>query len=169
MKYRVRGVAAVLLGGLVVASWPLFYGGAEAHGQVVRDLPATDRAIEPAVEEVFQVGSIAGAAWETFGAEVRVAFDREGNLFVFDTDNARIVVVDHLGGLVREFGQAGGGPGEFRMPMGFTVTPEDEVVVSDVGQQALLIFSTEGEFLRSVPLDLEKGVPGSGLVADPSG
>lgn len=169
MKYRVRGVAAVLLGGLVVASWPLFSGGAEAHGQAVRDLPATDRAIEPAVEEVFQVGSIAGAAWETFGAEVRVAFDREGNLFVFDTDNARIVVVDHLGGLVREFGQAGGGPGEFRMPMGFTVTPEDEVVVSDVGQQALLIFSTEGEFLRSVPLDLEKGVPGSGLVADPSG
>jgi hypothetical protein len=169
MNTRVRKSAAALLGGLLLASWPMFSEAAEARGQVVRDLPATDRAIEPAVEDVFEVGSIAGAAWETFGEEVRVAFDREGNLFLFDTDNARIVVVDRQGRLVREFGQAGGGPGEFRMPMGFTVTPGGEVVVSDVGQQALLIFSTEGEFLRSVPLDLEKGVPGAGFVADPSG
>ena len=54
MNTRVRLFSAALLGGLLLASWPMFSEAAEARGQVVRDLPATDRAIEPAVEDVFE-------------------------------------------------------------------------------------------------------------------
>jgi hypothetical protein len=49
------------------------------------------------------------------------------------------------------------------------VTPDGEVVVSDIGQRGLLVFSTEGEYLRTVALDLEKGAPGPDFVADPAG
>ena len=51
MNTRARLFAVALFGGLLLASWPMFSRAAEARGQVVRDLPATDRAIEPAVEE----------------------------------------------------------------------------------------------------------------------
>ncbi len=42
-----------------------------------------------------------------------VAVDQEGNMYVSDGGNARVVVFDAAGRLVRTFGQKGSGPGEF--------------------------------------------------------
>ena len=59
------------------------------------------------------MGAVAGEDWETFGNVFDLAFDRVGNLYVVDTQGARIVVVNPEGRFVRELGGVGGGPGEF--------------------------------------------------------
>ena len=80
--------------------------------QVV-ELPAEDRLLDADFEEVYRVGAVTGEDWETFGNVHDLAFDRLGNLYVVDTQGARIVVVNPEGGFVRQLGGVGTGPGEF--------------------------------------------------------
>ena len=94
------------------------------HAQNVIELMDGDRWIEPDFEEVYRVGVQYGDSWETFGSVVRVAFDEQGSLYVFDRgirEDLRILVFDHSGTFLREFGSAGRGPGEFRFPTAYTV------------------------------------------------
>ncbi len=75
--------------------------------------------------------------------------DAEGNIFVGDGLNYRIAVFDDTGHFLRSFGREGSGPGEFRIPSLRGIF-EGEVSVSDVREGRLSIFTTEGEFVRSV-------------------
>jgi hypothetical protein len=153
-----------------LASFGLVFWMAEAVGaQVVKELPGQDRPANPVVQDIYSVGSMDGDDWELFSSSVEVAFDGHGNLFVMDVENSRIVVVAPDGTLLNEFGRAGGGPGEFLMPMGFTVTRDDEVVVLDLGHRGFQVFATDGTFLRSVPLDIELGMPANPFLADGMG
>ena len=91
------------------------------RGQEIVDLPGTDRELSADFEEVFRVGSINGDVWETFGEIAGLAFDAQGNLFVLDRQALQVTVIDREGNFVRTIGSEGEGPGEFRMPMQFTV------------------------------------------------
>lgn len=121
-------------------------------GQAVSELPNRDQSIGVEATEVFSVGSLAGEEWETFSRVSGVAFDAEGNLYLLDADNFRVVKVDGQGRLVAEMGKKGGGPGEFGMPMGFAVTPLGEVRVFDFGNQGFVLFDPDGEFKTTIPL-----------------
>ena len=137
--------------------------------QDVADLPGSDRALTPSLEDVFVIGAFDGAEWEAFGERVYVRFGPDGNLFVFDADNFRILKVSPEGGLLAEFGGEGGGPGELQMPMGFVVLSNGEVVVTDLGNRAFVVYDGDGEYLRNVPLDLAAGLPAPDAMADPTG
>ena len=52
--------------------------------QEVVELPGQDQRIEPDFEEVYRVGVLDGESWEMFGQVSQVAFDGQGNLYVFD-------------------------------------------------------------------------------------
>ncbi len=126
-----------------------------AQAQEVIELPARDQPMEPDFEEVYGVGVLEGESWEMFGQVSRVAFDAEGNLYVFDgadmgSDNLRVLVFDPAGGFTREFGSSGGGPGEFNRPTGFAVLRDGTTVVSDVGHRAYQLFDASGVFQRMV-------------------
>ena len=88
---------------------------APAAAQEVIELPGQDRMINANFEELYRVGSFDGDEWETFGEIGGTAFDDAGNLYVFDRQASRVVVVDPQGNFLRDFGDAGEGPGEFRM------------------------------------------------------
>ena len=94
-----------------------------------------------------------------------VAFDPAGNLYVLDTQAARISVVDLGGSLVRQTGQEGEGPGEFAgasAPMlRFTVLGDGRIAVYDPGRRAFAMFRGDGKFERS----LRAGVLPDGGVA----
>ena len=60
--------------------------------QEVIELPAEDRLLDADFEEVYRVGAFNGSEWETFGRVRGVAFDPSGNLYVLDSQAARIVV-----------------------------------------------------------------------------
>jgi DNA-binding beta-propeller fold protein YncE len=100
--------------------------------QEVVDLPATDRYLPVDFEGVFRVGALDGEDWETFGEIEGLAFDEAGNLYVFDRQSSRVVVVDPQGVFLREIGQPGEGPGELRMPVTFTVLRDGTVIVADI-------------------------------------
>ncbi|MDE2806047.1 MAG: 6-bladed beta-propeller [Gemmatimonadota bacterium] len=165
---------ARLLGSPAIA---LAFSATALHAQDVIELPGRDRPIEPDFEEVYRVGVLDGESWEMFGRIRRVAFDAEGNLYVFDASDAmgsdlRVLVFDAAGGFTREFGSSGQGPGEFNRPAGFAVLRDGTVVVSDAGHGAYQMFDRSGVFQRMVRAGDEPGsTPGlSGNVQpDPRG
>lgn len=139
----------ILLLATLVAPTPL-------SPQQVVQLPARDHPLPPAFEEVFRVGVLDGEPWEMFATIPKVAFDAEGNLYVFDrapgggAADLRVVIFDPSGAFVREFGSSGDGPGEFRRPRSYAVFRDGTVVVGDIGHKAYQLFNRTGEFLRMV-------------------
>lgn len=138
--------------------------------QQVVDIPAQDRPLRVTLEEVFRVGSMAGADWETFGEIRGVAFDAQGRLYVFDSQSSRVVVTDASGRPVRTVGQAGEGPGELRSPVAFTVLRDGTIVIADIGHRAYQLFGPDGAFQRMVSFGPTGDMIRVGdLAADPRG
>jgi hypothetical protein len=105
---------------------------------------------DPHVAEAYRIGSVEGGAWDSFSLISSVAFDEAGYLYVLDAEARRITIVDPEGGFVRAFGRQGDGPGELRIPRAVTVLPSGDVAVADPGQRGILLFTPEGEYLRTV-------------------
>ncbi|MXW68116.1 MAG: hypothetical protein F4Z72_14105 [Gemmatimonadales bacterium] len=157
------------------------------QAQEVIQITDRDRRIDPEFEEVYRVGVLDGESWEMFAEVGRVAFDAEGNLYVFDgtagptsfggmtlmrPGEVRVLVFDAAGRFVREFGSSGGGPGEFNQPMGYAVLRDGTVVVSDVGHRAYQLFDASGEFQRMVRAGDGPdavSIPAHDIRADPRG
>ena len=143
--------APVLLTGMALAFFA--WGGAGvAHAQAVVDLPGEDRPLAADFPEVYRVGSLDGAAWETFGDITDVAFDGDGNLYIVDAQASLVTVVAPDGSFLREVGGPGDGPGELRMPVAFTVWRDGRVVLADLGHRAYQIFGPDGSFQRMVAM-----------------
>ncbi len=97
-----------------------------------------------------------------------VAVGADGNRYIADTGNNRIVVVDRAGNYVRSFGStcflsdgAAGkcvdpdtagplelGDGQFREPWGVAVSPDGTIFVADTWNGRIQVFDNQGKFLR---------------------
>ena len=138
-----------------VARWSftlaLAAGAVPLAAQEVIELPREDRYLDADFEEVYRVGALTGDDWEAFGNVEGVAFDQSGNLYVVDTQAARIVVVNTEGGFVRQFGGVGQGPGEFDQhnttSIRIAVLHDGRTVAFD---QRFSVFGPDGEFERTV-------------------
>ena len=155
-----------------LAAAGLLAAGTQAlPAQEIIELPAEDRWLDADFEELYRVGSLQGGEWDTFGRVGDVAFDGAGNLYVLDTQAARISVVDLQGNLLRQFGRVGEGPGEFggdaASAIVFTVLHDGRIAVYDPGHRHFVLFDPEGEFERQVPLGGTTFTIFPGLQADP--
>lgn len=121
-----------------------------AGAQVMVDLPGLDRPLSMVADEIFSVGSIEGEEWESFSRVRQVAFDGQGNLYILDAQNFRVVKVGPGGEFIATLGRAGGGPGEFGLPLTFSVTEAGEVRVFDLRQQGFTVFNPDGSFETTV-------------------
>ncbi len=133
--------------------------------QEIVEVTGRDQRIDPDFDEVYRIGAIEGESWEMLGHVSHVAFDAQGNLYVFDGaggmfSGLRVLVFDATGAFVREFGRSGQGPGEFHMPMNYAVWRDGTTIVSDMGHAAYQIFDPSGEFVRMVRSPSE--APGDG-------
>ena len=138
---------------LRICVFALFAAPTGIHAQNAIELMDGDRWIEPAFEEVYRVGVQYGDSWEMFGSVVRVAFDEQGSLYVFDRgsrEDLRVLIFDHSGTFLREFGSAGRGPGEFRFPTAYAVMRDGTTIVGDVGSQGYQVFDESGDYVRTV-------------------
>ena len=157
-----------VMSGLHLACLLAAVGALEA--QELIELPGEDRWLEANFEEVFRVGSLDGEDWEQFGSVRQVAFDGAGQLYVFDSQANRIVVVGSAGEYLRGFGRSGEGPGEFRNAVAVAVFREGRVVVADTGHRAYQIFDADGVFERMVRMVSDGGVRiVTDLLPDPMG
>jgi hypothetical protein len=141
---------------------------APVAGQQVVKLPGRDAALKEKPTSVFSVGTVEGRDWEMFSQVRGIAFDGQDNVYLLDGQNLRVIVFDARGRYLRQFGRKGGGPGEFQAPLGIGIAADGNVVVSDLGNRAFIIFTPAGEYVRNVTFDDELGFP-MGFLTDHSG
>jgi RHS repeat-associated protein len=87
-----------------------------------------------------------------------MVIDKQGNIWVTDTENNRVEEFSSGGTFVRQFGSAGTGNGQFKKPTGITIDGEGNVWVVDTGNNRIEEFSNTGTYLWRF------GVAGEGKV-----
>ena len=110
-----------------------------------------------------------------------ITVDAEGNLYVADTGNKRVVKYDAQGAVLGVVGGAGPEAGRFQEPVGLAVGPDGNLYVADTWNQRVQVFSPALEFVREWPVYAWEGasvvnkpyiaVDGDGhvVVSDPEG
>ena len=70
------------------------------------------------LDEELRIGALDGESPELFGDVRALAADRNGTIYIADSQAAEIRVFDSRGNFLRRFGDRGEGPGEFRLLLG---------------------------------------------------
>ncbi|WP_235973815.1 peptidyl-alpha-hydroxyglycine alpha-amidating lyase family protein [Parasphingopyxis marina] len=121
---------------------------------------------------------ISGTGWYDRGYSVAllnapsdVGFDSQGNIYVADGGNFRVVKYSPHGEFIRSWGSRGDRPGEFDFPHSIVVDGEDRIYVTDRENGRIQIFSTDGEFLSQWqgfgnPYVIQLGAEGSFWLTD---
>jgi hypothetical protein len=103
-----------------------------------------------------------------------VAVDASGNIYVADTGNSRIQVLNSAGGFVNKFGTSGSGDGQLTNPAALALDSSANVYVADTGNNRIEKFDSSGNFVSacggpaSGTGNEEFNVP-QGITVDPSG
>ena len=100
-----------------------------------------------------------------FCSTTDIAFARDGHLFISDGyRNARILEYTADGKKLREWGAAGAGPGQFRLPHSIQIDENDIIYVADRENGRIQRFDREGKFLgewnqygKTFGITLDKG------------
>ncbi len=124
--------------------------------QTVR-LPERDEALSGTLTTVFSVGKEDGERHEVFSNVPSVTIDAEGQLYVVDRDDGRILVFARDGRYVRQIGRQGEGPGELRIPNGVALTPDGRIAVFDMASGAISLFRRDGTYQSLARLDPQYG------------
>jgi hypothetical protein len=77
-----------------------------------------------------------------------LGIDDEGNLYILDELAGNIKVFDQKGDFLKTIGKKGQGPGELGMPISLAITPNQNIIVNDMGQRKILFFDKEGNYLK---------------------
>jgi len=77
-----------------------------------------------------------------------IAADDDGNIWVVDSGNHRLVVLDPDGKVIRIVGESGTQDGRFRHPSDIELY-KNKVYVADTGNERIQVFSATGTFLSS--------------------
>lgn len=76
-----------------------------------------------------------------------IEVDGDGNVYVADTGNFRVLEFDREGKLLRQFGSLGRSLGSFARPKGVAVDKEGRVYVVDAAFEKVQVFDREGKLL----------------------
>jgi hypothetical protein len=77
-----------------------------------------------------------------------LALSRQGDLFVLDGENLRVVQFDSRSGFVRSFGTLESREGRLREPLEISTSPEDRVLVLE--NDRIIEFDFAGTYVRSI-------------------
>jgi DNA-binding beta-propeller fold protein YncE len=88
-------------------------------------------------------GGDATGAGHTFYGPRGLAVDGDGNLWVTDTGNKRVLKFDPEGVLLGQWGGAGDAPGQFLEPVGIAIDVQGNVYVVDVWNHRVQKFSSD--------------------------
>lgn len=119
----------------------------------------TEKGESPESEEVMAIPSpylvtmefgTPGADDGEFSSPTGIALDRQGNVYVADTDNHSIQKFDKEGKfLARWGGSPSSTEGEFYYPRGLATGPDGEVYVADSGNNRIQKFGADGDVMHA--------------------
>ena len=79
-----------------------------------------------------------------FGVLRDIAIDRSGNVYLLDVQLNQVMVFDREGTFLRTIGREGEGPGEFRRPSSFFITPEGKIAVVQAMPGKIILLNPDG-------------------------
>jgi len=103
-------------------------------------------------QEELSIGKIEGDENYMFGKMIIFNVDDEGNFYVSDVDNSRILKYDPEGKHLLTFGRKGQGPGEFQNLNFIRFDKENTLYVNDSINRRISFFNKDGKFLRQIGL-----------------
>lgn len=86
-----------------------------------------------------------------------LAIGADGNIYLVDGVNNRVVVTNPDGALQFTFGKSGNGPGEFQFPLGIDIAKDGRVFIADTGNHRIQVFDAGGAFLYLFPVKTSDG------------
>ncbi len=82
-----------------------------------------------------------------FNFPTNIAIDDQGNIYIVDTMNFRVQILDPRGNFIRSFGKIGNVPGTFSRPKGIGLDRDGHIYVSDAAFNNIQIFDKQGKLL----------------------
>jgi hypothetical protein len=99
------------------------------------------------LEEDLSIGNEEDENYMLYRTELPVV-DKEGNIFVLDSENFRIQKYDRNGKYLKSIGRKGQGPGEFEEPLRLHLDTNDNIYVLD--RRMIHGFKNNGELLSTI-------------------
>jgi len=81
-----------------------------------------------------------------------VAIASNGDVYVVDSGNNRVVVFSSSGQRLRQFGEEGSNAGQLLDPVGIGIASDNSVYIADRGNSRIVRFSADGSYRSSLPL-----------------
>jgi sugar lactone lactonase YvrE len=98
-----------------------------------------------------------------------VAVDKNGNIYVADTGNFRVVKLDSSGKELLSFGKQGAGPGEFTQPWKIVISSDGNILVLDRETTWIHVYTADGQFKTSLAGPKTQLYSPGGIAAAPDG
>ncbi|MFQ5574359.1 MAG: 6-bladed beta-propeller [Terriglobia bacterium] len=118
---------------------------------LIRPPQLTQRADPQAgIRHVFTIYGYGDKAEELFDKPHGVAVDNEGNVYVTDTNNHRVLVFDERGRFIKKIGKAGSGEGELRHPLGIDVADNGDIYVVSRELNKVVVLDRRGKLKREM-------------------
>ncbi|NJN19671.1 MAG: TIGR03663 family protein [Oscillochloris sp.] len=145
--YEPRGLAVDAQGNLYVAdTWNARIVKFDPEGRVLASWGSGDQDLADGRIATITDGTIAGNQANPLGlfGPRGVAVDNQGNVYIADTGNKRIVVTDSEGNYLYQWGSAGTELGQFNEPTNVAVDAQGQVYVADTWNGRVQIFGPDG-------------------------
>ena len=91
----------------------------------------------------------AGAGETRFRSPDDLVFAANGDIYIADAGNGRIVRLSAAGKFLGQWGSKGKGEGEFAAAHGIAIDARDRIYVADRGNNRIQVFSRKGRFLAA--------------------
>jgi hypothetical protein len=104
------------------------------------------------LEELWRIGGDTDVEEEFFGVISRVTTDKEGQIYLLDSQLSEVKVFDQDGSYVRTIGREGEGPGEFRNPSDMFFVPGGNIGIMQMVPGKIVLLTPEGDPAGEYPV-----------------
>lgn len=106
--------------------------------------------IIPVIKEELRIPLPEAPPEALFSSISTLVIDNTGNLYVVDSKEECVKVFDPAGHFIKAIGRVGQGPGELRSLTNIFIMKNGEIVLHDYQGRIFQIFSSDGQYLRSM-------------------
>lgn len=134
--------------------------GEEAEVETAEGVPVVHNPIEPvppeglltkiSFQEELTIGEAEGRDEYMFSDIVGVTVDDGERIYILDYQQAQVRVFNDRGEYLFEIGKQGQGPLEFSRPRSLCLSPQEQLVIEDYGNNLLKFFTLDGEHVKSL-------------------